>query len=162
MGTHFGRQTKPGHQLASIGRAVAGSLPYAPLRRDRRWLYEWTGQGQGRQPYWFHRPDNALIVLAGLWQWQEVKEEPAGFFQVFAIITTRANDVMAPIHDRMPVVIDKARLDIWMNVASTDLAPIRSMLAPAADDWLVADRASPLVNNVRNDGPELLAPETRP
>ena len=114
------------------------------------------GRPKGVSLTGFHRPDNALIVLAGLWQWQEVKEEPAGFFQVFAIITTRANGLMAPIHDRMPVVIDTAGLDTWMNVASTDLAPARSMLAPAPDDWLVAERVSPLVNNVRNDGPELL------
>ena len=85
-----------------------------------------------------------------------MKEEPAGFFQVFAIITTRANGLMAPTHDRMPVVLDTARLDAWMNAASTDLAPARSMLAPAPDHWLVAERVSPLVNNVRNDGPELL------
>ena len=81
---------------------------------------------------------------------------------MFAIITTRANGVMAPIHDRMPVVLDTACLDTWMNVASTDLAPARSMLAPAPDNWLVAERVSLLVNNVRNNGPELLAPETRP
>jgi hypothetical protein len=79
-----------------------------------------TTPAEGHHPYWFHRPDNALIVLAGLWQWQEV-EEPAGFFQVFAIITTRANGVMASIHDRMPVVIDPGQLDTRMNVAATDL-----------------------------------------
>jgi putative SOS response-associated peptidase YedK len=116
-------------------------------------FYEWCGPAQNRQPYWFHRPDNALMVLAGLRQWQQV---PDGFQLAFAIITTRANSVMTPIHDRMPVVIDAANLDTWMNVASTDLAPIRSMLAPAPEPWLVADRASPLVNNVKNDGPELL------
>jgi putative SOS response-associated peptidase YedK len=63
---------------------------------------------------------------------------------------------MSPIHDRMPVVIDTASLDTWMNAASTDLAPIKSMLARAPEHWLVADPASPLVNNVKNDGPELL------
>jgi putative SOS response-associated peptidase YedK len=116
-------------------------------------FYEWTGKAKERQPYWFHRSDNALIVLAGLWHWQQV---PGGLQQVFAIITTQANGVMAPIHDRMPVVIDTARLDTWMDVSLADLAPAKSILAPAPDDWLVADRASPLVNNVKNDGPELL------
>src|SRR6266436_5756899 len=90
-------------------------------------FFEWTAPAQGRQPYWFHRPDNALIVLAGLWQWQQ---DPEGFQLTFAIITTQANSVMAPIHDRMPVVIDTANLDPWMNLAATDLVPIRSMLAP--------------------------------
>jgi putative SOS response-associated peptidase YedK len=81
---------------------------------------------------------------------------PEGFEQVFAIITTRGNGVMAPIHDRMPVVIDRANLDTWIDVASTELALARSMLAPAPEHWLVAERASPLVNDVRNDRPELL------
>jgi putative SOS response-associated peptidase YedK len=118
-------------------------------------FYEWGGPAKNRQPYWFHRPDNALIVLAGLWQWQQV---PDGFQLAFAIITTQANNVMAPIHDRMPVVIDSARLDTWMNVTSTELAPVRSMLAPAPEHWLIADRASQLVNSVKNDDSRLLTP----
>jgi hypothetical protein len=112
-----------------------------------------AGKAKDRQPYWFHRPDNALIVMAGLWRWQE---SPDGFQKTFAIITTRANAVMAPIHDRMPVIIDPARLDTWMDVSTTDLAPAKSMLASAPEDWLMAERASPLLNNVKNDGPELL------
>jgi putative SOS response-associated peptidase YedK len=133
-----------------------------PLRdgfRERRCgvvtdgFYEWAGKANARQPYWFHRPDNALIVMAGLWRWQE---SPDGFQQTFAIITTRANGLMAPIHDRMPVVIDPARLDTWMDVSAGDLASTKSLLAPAPEDWLVAGRVSQLVNNVRNDGPELL------
>ena len=128
----------------------AEAAPSREAFRERRCgviadgFYECTAKDNGRQPFWFHWTDNALIVLAGLWQWQEVKEEPAGFFQVFAIITTRAN-VMAPIHDRMPVVFDTAQLDTWMNVASTDMTPTRGMLAPAPDDWLVAERVSTLV-----------------
>jgi putative SOS response-associated peptidase YedK len=94
-------------------------------------FYEWTGRAKERQPYWFHRPDNALIVMAGLWRWQE---SPDGFQQTFAIITTQANSVMAPIHDRMPVLIDPARLDTWMDLSSGDLAPAKSMLEPAPDD----------------------------
>jgi putative SOS response-associated peptidase YedK len=116
-------------------------------------FYEWAGKAKERQPYWFHRPDNAVIVMAGLWRWQE---SPDGFQKTFAIITTQANAVMAPIHDRMPVVIDPERLPTWMDVSSADLAPPNALLAPAPDDWLIADRVSPLVNNVRNEGPELL------
>jgi putative SOS response-associated peptidase YedK len=65
---------------------------------------------------------------------------PDGYQQVFAIITTEANGVMAPIHDRMPVVLDPAHLDTWMDTNSADLAPAKSLLAPVPDDWLIADR----------------------
>ena len=63
---------------------------------------------------------------------------------------------MAPIHDRMPVVLDESQVDTWMNPATSE-ALVRSFLRSACDDWLVADKASPLVNSVTNDGPELLA-----
>lgn len=117
-------------------------------------FYEWSGPKAARQPYWFHRADHALVLLAGLWKWQQGSEGTVS--QVFVVLTTRANHLMAPIHDRMPVVLDEAQLDPWMNSATSE-ALARSFLRPAPDDWLVADRASPLVNNVKNDGPELLA-----
>ena len=117
-------------------------------------FYEWSGPKEARQPHWFHRPDHALVVLAGMWKMQEQKE--GGFVQSFVVLTTRANTLMAPIHNRMPVVLEPARFDEWMD-ANTPEAALRSLLRPAPDEWLVAERASPLVNSVRNDGPELLA-----
>ncbi len=87
----------------------------------------------------------------------EKQEQPeGGFVQSFVVLTTRANTLMAPIHDRMPVVLEESHFDEWMD-ASTPETTLRSLLRPAPEEWLVADRASPLVNSVRNDGPELLA-----
>ena len=56
----------------------------------------------------------------------------------------------------MPVVLDESRLDEWMDPANADSASLRAMLLPAPDDWLIDEPASPLVNSVKNDGPELL------
>jgi putative SOS response-associated peptidase YedK len=67
-----------------------------------------------------------------------------------------SNAVMAPIHGRMLVVLDQSQVDNWMNPATSE-AVARSFLRSAPDDWLVGDKASPLVNSVKNDGPELLA-----
>ena len=72
-----------------------------------------------------------------------------------AVITTKANGPMMSIHDRTPVVIDPARLDTWID-SFADLSAAKLMLAPAPDGWLIAERASMLVNDVRNEGPELL------
>ena len=72
------------------------------------------------------------------------------------MLTARANGVMAPIHDRMPVVLEESRLDEWMDPKAAE-GSLRTLLRPAPDDWLIAEPASPLVNNVKNDGPELLA-----
>jgi putative SOS response-associated peptidase YedK len=116
-------------------------------------FYEWSGPKTARQPHWFHRPDHGLVILAGLWKMQQ---QPSGIFiQAFVILATRANGVMAPIHDRMPVVLEESRLNEWMDTKAADAA-LRAMLRPAPNDWLLADRASPLVNSVKNDGPELL------
>lgn len=118
-------------------------------------FYEWSGPKNARQPHWFHRPDHALVMLAGLWKFQPIPE--GGVTLVFVILTTTANGIMAPIHDRMPVVLDPSRLDEWI-APSSDEAALRAMLKPAPENSLIAERVSPLVNNVENDGPELLRP----
>ncbi|HVN89508.1 MAG TPA: SOS response-associated peptidase [Candidatus Binataceae bacterium] len=117
-------------------------------------FYEWTGPKTARQPYWFHRPDFALVMMAGLWKWQTNADGTK--IQVFVILTTRANALMAPIHHRMPVVIGESQLDQWMSPDSGNVDAIRAMLSPPSEKYLVADKASPLANSVKNDGPELL------
>jgi putative SOS response-associated peptidase YedK len=118
-------------------------------------FYEWSGPKDARQPHWFHRPDHRLVVLGGLWKWQPSPE--GGVSQVFVILTTRANELMGPIHNRMPVVLDESRLDEWMDAGNSDVASLSTMLVPALEDWLIAEPVSPLVNSVKNDGPELLS-----
>jgi putative SOS response-associated peptidase YedK len=117
-------------------------------------FYEWTGPKTARQPYWFHRPDHGLLVIAGLWKWQRSVEGTVS--QVFVILTTSANALMAPVHNRMPVILAESRLDKWMAPGDADLSLFRAMLVPAPDDWLIAEPASPLANSVKNDGPEVL------
>ena len=110
-------------------------------------FYEWTsGPGKGtRQPVWFHAPDGALLLLAGLW------EERAGTL-AFTILTTAANDVVAKVHDRMPALLSRARMDEWLA------RPDAALLAPAASDALVATMVSARVNRVAADDPDCLAP----
>jgi putative SOS response-associated peptidase YedK len=117
-------------------------------------FYEWRGPKEARQPHWFHRADHALVMLAGMWKWQELAE--GGMTQNFVVLTTAPNGLMKPIHNRMPVVVSESDLDRWMDPAIPNPDTLRSLLHPAPEDWLVAGCASPLVNNVQNDGPELL------
>jgi putative SOS response-associated peptidase YedK len=117
-------------------------------------FYEWAGdKGSARQPYFFHRPDDSLILMAGLWQWHQDQQ---GYSQTFVIVTTAANALMGPIHDRMPAVLDEGdSLSLWLNPTS-ELEDLRGLLNPVQDDVLEMRPASPLVNSVKNDGPELL------
>jgi putative SOS response-associated peptidase YedK len=73
------------------------------------------------------------------------------------IVTCAANDVIARIHDRMPVVLDERGADDWMNPLEREPRLLKRLLIPAPDDVLIGTPSSPLVNGVKNDGPELLA-----
>ena len=92
--------------------------------------------------------------MAGLYKWQ--KNADGTMMQVFIILTTRANALMAAIHHRMPVVLDEFRLNDWMAPTGNNEEALRAMLVPALDGCLAADPASPFVNSVKNDGPDLL------
>jgi putative SOS response-associated peptidase YedK len=117
-------------------------------------FYEWAGEkgSTRRQPYFCHRPNDGLILMAGVWQWHHDQE---GYLQTFAIVTTAANSMMTPIHERMPAILEGDALALWLN-PKTDAGDVRDLLAPAPDDVLELRKVSALVNRVNNDGPELL------
>lgn len=121
-------------------------------------FYEWTGPKNACRPIRFHRPDHGLILFAGLYEScfpEKIQPE-----MTFAIITCEPNGPIAPIHNRMPVMLDERTPDDWMNPLQRDPLSLKRLLGPAPDDALVASPASPLVNSVKNDGPELLAAPT--
>lgn len=115
-------------------------------------FYEWDKAADGgRRPYWFHRADGALLLLAGLY---EDVPGPSGAPQRrFVVLTTAANDLVAPIHDRMPVILPPEAVGPWLTV------PARSLLRPAPAGWLVATPVSRRANSVKNDDPACLQPE---
>jgi putative SOS response-associated peptidase YedK len=77
----------------------------------------------------------------------------------FTIITTRANRLIEPIDDRMPVILGERTAEEWISPGQKDHLRLKSLLVPAPDDKLVPSPASSLVNNVNNEGPELLMPD---
>jgi putative SOS response-associated peptidase YedK len=100
------------------------------------------------------------MAFAGLWEVWRGPAQPAGdpaLLRTCAIVTTSANELMAPLHDRMPVILDRTDWDTWLDPAS-DPASLPKLLVSAPADSLEAYPVSSLVNNVRNEGPELLDP----
>jgi putative SOS response-associated peptidase YedK len=81
---------------------------------------------------------------------------------MFTIVTCAANAVIAAIHDRMPVVLDERAADDWMNPRERDPMSLKRLLVPSPPDLLAMQPASPLVNSVKNDSPELLDCEEIP
>lgn len=98
------------------------------------------------------------MAFAGLWEvWRLPSDPDPAPLATCAIVTTAANDFLAPIHPRMPVVLGPEDWATWLGLGS-GLAEVKPLLAPAPSDWFDLYPVSSLVNNVRNDGPELLAP----
>lgn len=118
-------------------------------------FYEWPQQGDRRQPYHVARADGRPMAFAALWDVWRGAEEP---LFTCAILTTAANDEMARIHERTPVLLpDAATIARWLDPATPD--PLRQALMRApVDGSLTLTPISPAVNAVRNDGPELLCP----
>ena len=100
-----------------------------------------------------------FFALAGLWdRW----ENPAdgGRLDSFSIITTEANELMAPIHDRMPVILEEKNYERWL-AHGTPVQPPADLLRPFDADRMTIAPAHPRVGNIRNQGPELLALNSR-
>ena len=126
--------------------------------------YEWqqppAGTKAPKQPYFICRPDHGVLAFAGLYElWRDrsmPEDDPAAWLWTAAVITTTAPDELGEIHDRMPMVIDRASWSDWLDPANTDAADVRALLAPAAAHWLITYPVSLAVNSVRNNGPELV------
>ncbi len=118
-------------------------------------FYEWQRcKGAAPKPYFIRRKDGGLFALAGIWEhWQGADGSE---IESAAIITTRANQTLAPIHHRMPVILDKATQERWLNVAEFSATEVYQHLKPADSDLLTAYPVSPRVNKVVNDDAELL------
>lgn len=119
-------------------------------------FYEWKTEPKGKTPYAVRRTDERPMAFAGLWSsWREPTNQER--LLSCTIITTSANHTLAALHERMPVILPKSDWDLWLDPQVDDPALLQSLLAPAPDDLVLAYPVSPLVNNVRNDSPELLA-----
>jgi putative SOS response-associated peptidase YedK len=117
-------------------------------------FFEWTGPKTARQPTWFHREDNSLLLFAGLYEaWQP---SPHSWETTFTILTTDANPVLRNYHDRMPVILADRDADDWMDPRAPEPLALKRLLIPAPADLLIATPVSPEVNNVDNDSPDLL------
>jgi len=120
-------------------------------------FYEWRRTGGPKQPFFLHPPADAVLAMAGLWAvWKD--PETGLWVPSAAVITTDANRLVGTIHDRMPVLLPREAWDDWLDPAVDDREYLLSLLEPAPDDVLDMYAVSTRVNNVRNDGPDLIRP----
>ncbi len=109
-----------------------------------------------KQPMFIRRKDDAPLVLAGLWElW---RGPGADLVESCTILTTAANALVQPIHDRMPVIIDPNHIDLWLDASGQIPERLTQLFKPYYPDQLTAYPVSTLVNSPKNDDPRCLVP----
>jgi len=134
----------------------------AALRRRRCLIpadgfYEWQAVGGQKQPYYIHPQDEAQpFALAGLWEhWQG---DDGARIESCTIVTTTANGLLRPLHDRMPVIVAPADFDLWLDPGVQNPEAVRPLLRPYPEPSMAMYPVTRTVNNPRNDGPACIAP----
>ncbi len=123
-------------------------------------FYEWQDQGRGRrkQPFYITARDGGPLALAGLWATWRDPEAPDEELWTCTILTTTANQLMASVHDRMPVILPPEAWDAWLDPDNTDVEQLAEMLNPAPEELLTLWPVDPAVGNPRNNRPDLVEP----
>jgi putative SOS response-associated peptidase YedK len=120
-------------------------------------FYEWRREGKGKVPMRIVMKDRQLFTFAGLWDvWRGDPE--GGELYTFTIITTTANALLRPIHNRMPVIIDRLATNHWLDPAVSHPGTLSILLQPLPSELMDAYEVSRLVNDPRNDSPACITP----
>ncbi|MEE8397288.1 MAG: SOS response-associated peptidase [bacterium] len=141
---------------------VAQKPSFRAAIRARRCLvpasgyYEWRTEGEGKQPYHIRRADGAPLAFAGLWEtWQNPEH---GTVETCTIITTEAAGAPAEIHHRMPVMLNPADFDAWLDPEQTQAEPVIPLLQPKVTEGLEVYAVSRQVNRATFDEPACIEP----
>ncbi|MFD0683036.1 SOS response-associated peptidase [Actinomadura fibrosa] len=111
-----------------------------------------------KQPFYIRPKDGSVMAIAGLYElWKSPEDE---WVWTCTVITTNAPDDLGRIHDRMPMVVEPDRWDAWLDPALTEVEEVRGLLVPAMAGTMDAYPVSKAVNNVKNNGPQLIEPST--
>ncbi len=152
--------------INAVSETAASKPAFRSAFRRRRCLvladgfFEWRREGKQRTPLYFFQKSGEPMAFAGLWEsWQPPQGKPT---LSCAILTTAANEFMAPVHHRMPVILSAETEALWLDPLTETPDTLEPLLMPAPPDSLDAYEVSPTVNNVRGEGPGCIAPATPP
>ena len=130
-----------------------------PLRSQRclvpaSGFFEWKREGDSKTPHFIHLPGEPIFAFAGLYDtWRDPEGQTV---QSYTILTTEPNDLMADIHNRMPVILRREDEDDWLDPANTEPEHLLPLLRPYPASEMAAYPVSRMVNSPRNDAPDLL------
>lgn len=152
-----------GYQMINARAETAEAKPaFREAYKRRRCLvpadgfYEWQRAGARKQPWVFHVLDEPGFCMAGLWEtWRPPEGDP---LHTCTLLTTAANDLLRPIHERMPVILRREDYERWLTAQPDAAAGLRDLLRPFPAESMTAWPVSELVNSPRNDVPECVEP----
>jgi putative SOS response-associated peptidase YedK len=140
---------------------VATKPAYREAYRQRRCLipadgfYEWDGYGRNKQPFFIYLRNETPFAFAGLW---ETWSRGSLRMDTCTIITIAANDLLRPLHERMPVIVDPADYDAWLDPREHDHERLARLMQTYPDGEMRTRPVSRWVNSATHEGPECLAP----
>ena len=159
---HWADDPKVGYRMINARAETAASKPAfsTPFRQSRCLIladgfYEWKKKDGSKQPYYIRMKDGKPFAFAGLYSHWSKEETP---IDSCTILTTDANDLVRPLHDRMPVILDPAAFTQWLDPGQRKPEALLGLLRPFPSDAMTAIPISTFVNNARNEGPECVAP----
>jgi putative SOS response-associated peptidase YedK len=160
----WAKDAKIGYRLINARADTVATKPsFRSAFKRRRCLvvadgfYEWKRDGNVKQPFFIHRNDEEPFAFAGLWEGWENSEDGKEV-QSCSLITTEANELMAPIHDRMPVILLASTYDRWLD-ADEPVSNLQALLKPYPADEMAAYPISTYVNSPKNQGAKCIEPQ---
>jgi putative SOS response-associated peptidase YedK len=153
----WARDPAIGNRMINARSETAAEKPSfrGPFRRSRCLVpadgfYEWRKEEAGKVPFWIHMEDQAPFTIAGLWdRWRGPDREN---LETFTILTTEPNELLRPIHDRMPVILGTEHREAWLDPrASVD--DLKALLGPHPSGPMAVREVTTRVNSPRNDDP---------
>lgn len=155
---HFAKDRKrQASMINAKSETIAEKPSFRTAYKKRRGLvpvdsfFEWKVEGKIKQPYLIRRVDIEPMMLACIWEnWND--PEGSGWYRSFSIVTTEANELMATLHDRMPVILDERDWPVWLGEQGDHAAVIQPYDATKMEMYKV----SRAVSYARNDNPTLI------
>lgn len=119
-------------------------------------FYEWERTAKGaKQPFYFYLKEKEVFGFAGLWE-EWLDKETGEVTETCTIITTEANDVLKPVHDRMPVILKAEDYEEWLSQKIKDTGKLQNLLVPYPADEMTSHTVSRAVNSPSEKSPELI------
>ena len=160
---HWSRDRRIGNRMINARSETVEEKPaFRNPFRTRRCLipcsgfFEWNQTGSRKQPYYIRRHDGLPLAFAGLWdRWQDHED---GTIETFTILTTEPNELMRPLHNRMPVILRPSDYALWLDPTVREPDVLKPLLVSCRSDELMAFEVDTRINNPAYDDPTCIEP----